>query len=62
MAETLRLGEGVRTPSGNTGKVYSVKADGSKVKVRLATGAHAGQVREFNQSSLTSLDQTRGER
>lgn len=51
----LRVGDAVRTPSGNTGKVYSISAARSKAKVRIATGKQAGQVREFNLSSLERL-------
>ena len=51
----VKPGDYVRTMSGNTGRVVSSKNDGSTAKVRLATGAHKGQVREFNQANLRSL-------
>ncbi len=38
--------------SGNTGKIISVTRNG-KLRVRLASGGHKGQMREFAASSLT---------
>jgi hypothetical protein len=54
MTDKLRLRDGVITPSGKTGKVYSLKSDGS-VLVRLASGSHAGQIRRFLASSLRKI-------
>ena len=51
----LRAGDYVRTTSGATGKIVSLKLDGTKAKVRLVSGSREGQVREFKQSSLTRV-------
>ncbi len=48
----LKTGDAVRTPAGATGKVYSI---GLKVRVRIATGKQAGQIRAFNAASLERL-------
>ena len=53
--DKLALGDGVYTPSGNTGKVRVLTRDGY-AKVQIATGSQAGQVRRFLVSSLRPID------